>query len=180
MVPTATLARTCGGLRVSRPWDTWGGARGSSRTLSGRLTSRSTLARTCGGYDQRRHQAPGREDDARRRREELVSTVHDGADGREPRHGRRGDVLMISVDLVAIERLEATVPLVLEICFDGRCEAVWAEPWAPSGPAGALVAAQLASQQPPPPGGHEGARRALFDLAVLGQKFRGFIKPCRL
>ena len=96
--------------------------------MSGRLTSRSTLARTCGGYDQRRHQAPGREDDARRRREELVSIVHDAADGREPRHGRRGDVLMISVDLVAIKRLEATVPLVLEICFDGRREAVWAEP----------------------------------------------------
>ena len=27
MVPTATLARTCGGLRVSRPWDTWGSAK---------------------------------------------------------------------------------------------------------------------------------------------------------
>ena len=39
-----------------------------------------------------------------------------------------GDVLMISVDLAAIERLEAAVPLVLEICFDGRREAVWAEP----------------------------------------------------
>ena len=38
------------------------------------------------------------------------------------------DVLMISVDLAAIERLEAAVPLVLEICFDGRREAVWAEP----------------------------------------------------
>ena len=33
----------------------------------------------------------------------------------------------------------------------GAREAVWAEPWAPSGPAGALVAAQRASQQPPPP-----------------------------
>ena len=77
---------------------------------------------------QRGHQAPGREDDARRRREERVSTVHDGADGREPRHGKCGDVLMISVDLAAIERLEAAVPLVLEICFDGRREVVWAEP----------------------------------------------------
>ena len=43
------------------------------------------------------HQASGREDDARRRREERVSTVHDGADGREPRNGKRGDVLLISV-----------------------------------------------------------------------------------
>ena len=102
-------------------------------------------------HAQHGHQAPGREDDAQRRREERVSTVHDGADGREPRHGKCGDVLMISVDLAAIERLEAAVPLVLEICFDGRREAVWAEPWAPSGPAGALVAAQRASQQPPPP-----------------------------
>ena len=97
------------------------------------------------------HQASGREDDARRRREERVSTVHDGADGREPRHGKCGDVLMISVDLAAIERLEAAVPLVLEIGFDGRREAVWAEPWALSGPAGAVAAAQRASQQPPPP-----------------------------
>ena len=99
---------------------------------------------------QRGHQAPGREDDARRRREELVSTLHDGADGREPRNGKRGDILMISVDLAAIERLKAAVPLVLETGFDGRREAVWAEPWAPSGPAGAVAAAQRASQQPPP------------------------------
>ena len=79
-------------------------------------------------HAQHGHQAPGREDDAQRRREERVSTVHDGADGREPRHGKCGDVLMISVDLAAIERLEAAVPLVLEIGFDGRREAVWAEP----------------------------------------------------
>ena len=43
------------------------------------------------------HQASGREDDARRRREERVSTGHDGADGREPRTGKLGDVLMILV-----------------------------------------------------------------------------------
>ena len=55
-------------------------------------------------HAQHGHQAPGREDDAQRRREERVSTVHDGADGREPRHGKCGDVLMISVDLAAIER----------------------------------------------------------------------------
>ena len=150
-MPMATLASTCGDLRFSRPCGTRGGAREPSDAFKVDFGARSTRARTCGGYGQRRHQAPGREDDARRRREELVSTVHDAADGREPRHGRRGDVLMISVDLVAIERLEATVPLVLEICFDGRREAVWAEPWVPSGPAGALVAAQRASQQPPPP-----------------------------
>ena len=55
-------------------------------------------------HAQRAHQAPGREDDARRRREELVSTVHDGADGRGPRYGVPRDVLMISVDLAAVER----------------------------------------------------------------------------
>ena len=43
------------------------------------------------------------------------------------------------------------MPLLLEIGFDGRREAVWAEPWALSGPAGAVAAAQRASQQPPPP-----------------------------
>ena len=55
-------------------------------------------------HAQRAHQAPGREDDARRRREELVSTVHDGVDGRGPRYGVPRDVLMISVDLAAVER----------------------------------------------------------------------------
>ena len=49
------------------------------------------------------HQAPGREDDARRRREERVSTVLDHARERGPTDGEPDDVLTISVDAAAFD-----------------------------------------------------------------------------
>ena len=45
------------------------------------------------------HQASGREDDARRRREERVSTFLDHARERAPTDGEPDDVLTISVDV---------------------------------------------------------------------------------
>ena len=55
---------------------------------------------------------------------------------------------MLTLDSRVADRYDFAL---FEICFDGRREAVWAEPWVPSGPAGALVAVQRASQQLPPP-----------------------------
>ena len=49
------------------------------------------------------HQAPGREDDARRRREERVSTFLDHARERAPTDGEPDDVLTISVDVAAFD-----------------------------------------------------------------------------
>ena len=103
---------------------------------------------------QRGHQACRlREDDARRRREELFSAVHDEADGCGPRSDGSGDIPIISVDLAAVDRLQAAVPLVLENGFDGCYEAGRVEVRASTGLAGARTAAQGASRAAARPAG---------------------------
>ena len=123
------------------------------------------------------HQAPGREDRARRPRRELVSTVLDHARERGPTDGEPDDVLTISVDAAA---------------FDGRPTASASSRSTRSTTAVARGTPGLSGTHRGREGrvGHAGGaqqrrtttsfRRALFALAVLGQKFRGFVKPCRL
>ena len=120
---------------------------------------------------------PGRKDRAQRPRRELVSTVLDHARERGPTGGEPDDVLTISVDVAA---------------FDGR-------PTASASSRSARSTTTVARGTPGLSGTHRGRegrvghaggaqqrrtttsfRRALFDLAVLGQKFRGFTKPSQL
>ena len=115
-----------------------------------------------------------REDRARRPRRELVSTVLDHARERGPTDGEPDDVLTISVDVAA---------------FDGRPTASASSRSTRSTTAVARGTPGLSGTHRGREGrvGHAGGaqqrrtttsfRRALFDLAVLGQKFRGFTKP---